>query len=170
MIKVNLNENVYVKLNENGLKFWENYHNTPPAGLPDNEISQEQRKKFPFSELVKIYKMLDGYYKFQLHVFMHIFGSTVGHANSNILFDTNILFGEKDAVNAGIEVRTPQQFFADKLEEFISVVDSKDFSKLYDMIYDEVTKTYNQETTNELKLEHEKERQKHNEEQVGSKN
>ena len=84
-VKFNINENVYVKLNEYGIKKWLDYEQTTILHhLPDFIYS------FTLEDILSR-RNVDGYWKFQLYNLMHIFGEYFS-LGSEIPFETDIIF------------------------------------------------------------------------------
>jgi hypothetical protein len=79
-IKFNVNKHVYVKLTDSGILHYLNYYNNNWK----NKISKEDFIKRANPK---------GYYEFQLHEFMEVFGDSVIMMNH---FDTNVYFKTKE--------------------------------------------------------------------------
>lgn len=74
-IKINVNDFVKVKLREPGFEILKIYYG---GEIPD------------FFE--KDYGLGDGFYKFQLHTLMNIFGDVMYNGNMDMPFETDIFF------------------------------------------------------------------------------
>jgi len=77
----NLNESVYVKLNQSGIQILMERHIElyDRLGIEEPEFEEPKRDQ-------------DGYSEFQLYNLMHIFGEYLHIGNPNPPFDLNILF------------------------------------------------------------------------------
>ena len=82
-VKFNINDFIRVKLTEEGLSKLSFYYHEKVSFLSYNDTN----------ELIKGFLQEDGFYKFQLHVFMNIFGNFV-YNGASLLFERNEIIFE----------------------------------------------------------------------------
>lgn len=114
-IKFNVNHHVYVKLTDSGILKYINHYNRHSMSIPNFE-------PMTITELVKRVDE-DGYYKFQMHEFMEVFGEDVTTSTD---FDTNIFF-DKDELSVPempLEVKAMEGWYGrSKTDEEVDVPD-----------------------------------------------
>ena len=88
--KFNLNDHFLVKLTEKGYQFVVDYWNQPYKMFPDMKGERDTIER----HIEKTNK--NGYYEFQAHEFMSIFGETLNGSFGCPYFETNILIRKSE--------------------------------------------------------------------------
>lgn len=87
-IKFNINDHVWVKLTDAGIQHWikENNDVFEPHGMKEYLLTEEK---------IQNKKLENGYWEFQLHSLMDIFGSLMHVGNPNLPFEANLIIPVK---------------------------------------------------------------------------
>lgn len=87
-VNFNINEHVLVKLTDAGIKHWIKDYNDvfEPIGMTDYLLTKEK---------ILAKRLENGYWKFQFHELMQIFGSLMYIGNTNLPFEADMIIPVK---------------------------------------------------------------------------